>query len=134
MATRSKSVCRHPGCRQLLDAPGRCEQHARQVRQQSDAERGTAHERGYTKRWHKARTTYLSRHPLCVECAKHDRVVPATDVDHIIPHRLKEALDSGDADRIARAQELFWDTKNWQSLCHPHHSRKTAREDGGFGR
>lgn len=41
-------------------------------------------------------------------------------VDHIIPHK-------GDP-------ELFWDQDNWQSLCKPHHDRKTATEDGGFGR
>jgi hypothetical protein len=23
--------------------------------------------------------------------------------------------------------------RNWQSLCDSHHSRKTAKEDGGFG-
>nr|DAE96978.1 MAG TPA: HNH endonuclease [Caudoviricetes sp.] len=46
-------------------------------------------------------------------------IVPATEVDHIIPHR-------GD-------QKLFWDMSNWQALCHNCHSAKTAREDGGFG-
>ena len=45
----------------------------------------------------------------------------ATDVDHIIP--VEGPLDP-----------LFWDETNWQSLCHPHHSRKTNAEDGGFGR
>ncbi len=43
----------------------------------------------------------------------------ATDVDHIQPHR-------GD-------MTLFWDSSNWQPLCHRHHAQKTAREDGGFG-
>jgi 5-methylcytosine-specific restriction protein A len=28
---------------------------------------------------------------------------------------------------------LFWDRSNWQGLCHPCHSAKTATEDGGFG-
>jgi 5-methylcytosine-specific restriction protein A len=28
---------------------------------------------------------------------------------------------------------LFWDSSNWQPLCHECHSSKTAREDGGFG-
>jgi 5-methylcytosine-specific restriction protein A len=28
---------------------------------------------------------------------------------------------------------LFWDQSNWQPLCHTCHSKKTAREDGGFG-
>ncbi|MEC7815831.1 HNH endonuclease signature motif containing protein [Marinobacter alkaliphilus] len=57
--------------------------------------------------------------PLCAECSRQGRITAATDVDHIIPHR-------GDL-------KLFWSRSNWQSLCHPCHSRKTAREDGGFG-
>ena len=47
-------------------------------------------------------------------------IVRATVVDHIIPHK-------GD-------QKLFWDTRNWQPLCKPCHDKKTATEDGGFGR
>lgn len=56
-------------------------------------------------------------------------------VDHIKPHRLKQAIDSGDPERIAGARSLFWDSAgNWQSLCKRHHDVKTATEDGGFGR
>jgi 5-methylcytosine-specific restriction endonuclease McrA len=29
---------------------------------------------------------------------------------------------------------LFWDTGNWQALAKVCHDRKTAREDGAFGR
>jgi 5-methylcytosine-specific restriction protein A len=47
---------------------------------------------------------------------------------------LKDALDSGDELRITEARRLFWDSKNWQSLCKHHHDVKTATEDGGFGR
>ena len=46
-------------------------------------------------------------------------LVPATDVDHIIPHKGNE--------------DLMWDEENLQALCHACHSRKTAAEDGGFG-
>ncbi|MFA5379199.1 MAG: HNH endonuclease signature motif containing protein, partial [Dehalococcoidia bacterium] len=53
--------------------------------------------------------------PICVMCGR-----PATDVDHIEPH-------CGDYDK-------FWDESNLSALCHSCHSRKTAREDGGFGR
>ncbi len=55
-----------------------------------------------------------------MECERRGKVKLATEVDHIIPHK-------GD-------MSLFWDPSNWQSLCHACHSRKTAREDGGFGR
>lgn len=73
----------------------------------------------YNYRWQKARAGYLAKHPLCAECERNARVAAATDLDHVIPHR-------GD-------HELFWDRSNWQGLCHPCHSRKTATEDGGFG-
>ncbi|MFZ6801939.1 HNH endonuclease [Undibacterium sp. Di24W] len=104
----------------LLDESGFCEAHIKQQRKRTDDRRGSAADRGYGGRWQKARLTFLSRKPLCVECAKADRVELATIVDHVIPHK-------GD-------QDLFWDTSNWQSLCKKHHDQKTAREDGGFGR
>ncbi len=70
--------------------------------------------RGYTSRWRRFAKNYLNRNPLCVHCRKSGRVTPATEVDHIIPHR-------GD-------QELFWDTENnLQGLCKECHSRKTGR-------
>lgn len=45
-------------------------------------------------------------------------VVQATDVDHIVPR------EQGGSDQ--------W--SNLQALCHSCHSKKTATEDGGFGR
>lgn len=81
--------------------------------------RGTSTERGYGYRWQQARAGYLRKHPLCVHCQIEGRVEPATELDHIIPHR-------GDKD-------LFWSRENWQGLCKTHHSRKTAAEDGGWG-
>ena len=84
---------------------------------------------GYGGRWQKARIGWLARHPLCVMCAAQGKVTAATVVDHIEPHRLGKALDSGDADQIAAARRRFWDRGNWQSLCGPHHDRdKQAAE------
>ena len=136
MATRAKSVCRHPGCGKLIDGPGYCAPHVKQVRQQSDAERGTAHERGYDSKWRKAREGFLRNHPLCEcnECLASGRLIASAVVDHTIPHRLKEAKDSGDPEAIAKAIALFWDRKNWKAMSKACHDRKTAREDGGFGR
>lgn len=73
----------------------------------------TAAQRGYGYKWQKARERFLNAHPLCVMCT--DRPVPATVVDHKVPHR-------GD-------QTLFWDETNWQSLCAHHHSSHKQRED-----
>ena len=82
--------------------------------------RPNAGKRGYDARWRKARLRYLATHPLCVYCEKQGRKVAARCVDHIVPH-------DGN-------QELFWDMENnWQALCTPCHSRKTAKHDKGFG-
>lgn len=112
--------CRHLGCPALtLDVSGYCDTHKRQQQQLQDARRGTSTQRGYDARWHKARTSYLHEHPLCVKCQAEGRITPATVVDHIKPHR-------GNYD-------LMWDTNNWQALCARHHNIKTATEDGAFG-
>ena len=87
----------------------------------SDSRRGSAHSRGYDRRWRAYRLTFLAAHPLCVECAAQSDplLTPATIVDHIVPH--------------AGNMDLFWDERNHQALCKPCHDRKTASEDGGFG-
>lgn len=113
-----KRPCLHPGCRELV-ASRRCERHTVIVAKEYEQRRGTSTARGYGARWRRERAVYLRLHPLCVECKRGGLITPATDVDHIMPHR-------GDA-------RLMWDQSNWQSLCHPHHAAKTAREDGGFG-
>ncbi len=80
----------------------------------SEAVRPSARERGYDSKWDKARKDYLAAHPSCISCG-----VPATVVDHKVPHK-------GD-------RKLFWSRSNWQPLCRACHGRKTVREDGGFG-
>jgi 5-methylcytosine-specific restriction enzyme A len=85
--------------------------------------RGSAHARGYTRQWQRFRLRVLADvgraefpvgGPLCPCGAE------AVDVDHITPHR-------GD-------YGLLYANGNVQSLCKECHSRKTVREDGGFGR
>ena len=119
MPARPKSICRHPGCGKLIDAPGFCEPHAKQRTRESDSRRGTAKERGYTYRWRQARAAFLAANPLCAMCEKDGRLKPATVVDHIVPHKGDELK--------------FWSDRNWQPLCASCHSIKTASEDGGFG-
>ncbi|MFH1806840.1 MAG: HNH endonuclease [Pseudomonadota bacterium] len=116
-----RKPCALARCGKLTD-PGQryCPAHKREDRKRDDARRGTAQERGYTSRWRTARSLFLKAHPLCCRCEASGLVIAATVVDHIIPHK-------GDA-------KLFWSRSNWQSLCKPCHDRKTALEDGGFGR
>lgn len=105
MPIRTKTHRPHPG---------------RRPRHQAEpaAPRPRGYWRLYNGPWRQARVRYLARHPYCVHCQAAGRSTPAAEVDHRIPHR-------GD-------QLLFWDEDNWQALCHTCHSRKTAREDGGF--
>lgn len=109
--------CNHPGCGALTHARF-CEAHAEARRKRYEGERPSAARRGYGHKWRKAREQYLKQNPMCEELEADGTRCrePATDVDHKIPHR-------GDL-------KLFWDRKNWQALCHSHHSAKTARDDG----
>ena len=60
-----------------------------------------------TKAWQQARLAQLAKQPLCEECLRHKRVVPATVVNHGTPHK-------GDWRR-------FIDPQNHQSVCKPCH-------------
>jgi len=83
-------------------------------------------------RWRKARQTFLQRNPLCVYCQQIGRTTAAEVVDHIEPHKLGRALESGDKAAIKRAQALFWDSTNWQPLCkHCHDAHKARLEHSG---
>ncbi len=73
------------------------------------AYRGSSAQQGYGYAWRRERDTWLSTHPACVVCGG-----VATDVDHI--------------------QRKEIDAHDLQSMCHKHHSIKTATQDGGFGR
>lgn len=64
-------------------------------------------------RWKRMRSRQLNESPLCRECLTAGRSVPATDVDHIVPHR--------------GCSDLFFDRHNLQSLCQSCHSIKTQR-------
>ncbi|WP_325175849.1 HNH endonuclease [Paenibacillus profundus] len=76
----------------------------------------------YGRRWRKYREQYLDKHPLCVcdECKRREVPLPADVVDHIQPHK-------GD-------YKLFWAPANHQPMNKRCHDKKTATEDGGFGR
>jgi len=78
--TRPKKPCRHQGCPELT-FDTYCKNHA------GLHHRPSAHERGYDSKWRRLSKLYLQSHPLCIECHRHGRLVEATVVDHIVPHR-----------------------------------------------
>ena len=100
--------CATPGC-PVRVPKGHCPQHAR-LREQGryNVEMRSLYATG---RWRHLRAQVLQDEPLCRACVTEGRVEPATDIDHITPHRGSLAL--------------FWDRYNLQPLCHSCHSRKT---------
>ncbi|MCX8959436.1 HNH endonuclease [Erwinia psidii] len=107
--------CTEPGCNVRVKA-GKCDEHKREERRQSDSRRGTRTQRGYSNRWGEYRRLFLKANPLCVHCLKAGDYTPATIVDHIIPI-------NGEGD------VLFWPASNHQALCQTHHNRKTVQVD-----
>ena len=57
------------------------------MKRELDRQRPSAARRGYGPRWRRARAAFLAQHPLCAACRAQGRVVPATVVDHVVPHR-----------------------------------------------
>ena len=106
--------CAQPGCPALVRRGSRCPAH------DPNRKRGSSTAQGYGRDWRRLRAAFLAANPLCgAEMEPHPVTQamgyctrPATDVDHITP-RSKGGTDD-------------WD--NLQSLCHRHHSAKTARQ------
>lgn len=126
MPNKPKHMCNKPGCPELVSAGIRyCSNHQaaydKARHKQYDDNRPEWHDMYNSERWRKARLYFLRLHPLCEceDCKRLDRLVPATVVDHKVPHK-------GD-------YTLFWDTNNWKAMAKRCHDRKTAKEDGGFG-
>lgn len=83
--------------------------------------RPTPAARGYDAAWQKLRKEHLDKQKYCQceQCKRSLSPSKADMVDHIVPHR-------GD-------DRLRLDPNNLQSMLSSHHSRKTAKYDGGFG-
>jgi 5-methylcytosine-specific restriction protein A len=118
------SICTAHGCGTLVFGGGKCPSCLAQSRKDSDSRRPNATQRGYDTRWSAFSKRYLRDHPMC-ECDECGRLPEwqrqeATDVDHI----------DGRGPNGPRG----YDATNCQALSKAHHSRKTAREDGAFGR
>lgn len=75
----------------------------------------TTTQRGYGYRWQQYRLRFLAEHPLCERCQALGIVTAATVVDHREPHQ-------GD-------ERLFWDPKNHEPMCKPHHDGEKQREE-----
>lgn len=114
------TICRHPGCGKAIARPGYCDNHQNDARQWDNNKRAAARQQKRTLStnstiWRRLRDQVLREQPLCAECHRNRRITEASVIDHV----------NGDATDNRR--------ENLQALCASCHSRKTAREDGGFG-
>lgn len=119
MPRKPRKPCAHSSCPELTEVRY-CEQHQKQIDREYDNNNRPYKKLYKTSRWQRLRIQVLKIQPLCVECSSIGRITKATVVDHIKPHK-------GD-------EELFYKLENLQPLCKPCHDRKTAKEDGRWGR
>ena len=106
MANAAMHQCAIPGCRALTNARY-CVRHS--AGREYDGRIKHDYRKWYDRKDYRiARDVFMFQHPVCVVCG-----ALATDLDHIKPHK-------GD-------WALFWDVRNWQSLCATCHGRKTQR-------
>lgn len=113
MASKPMRPCLHVGCSELIPS-GYCGKHKKD-KQAYDRYRGSSTERGYDARHRRIREVVRREEPLCRECLKTGQLTPSNEMDHI----------DGNPRNTERA--------NLQMLCKACHSRKTIREQGGFG-
>ena len=65
--------------------------------------------RYHTTQWRKYRKQFLMNNPLCIECKRAGKIIPANVVGHIIP--------------VSQQPELFWESTNHKPLCKSCNSR-----------
>lgn len=112
MPYKAMKPCKARGCRSLTNGTY-CEQHkyleTERKRNFNRYFREPSYGKRYGREWRAIRDQYIKRHPLCEECMKYHRLIPATEVHHILP------LSDGGTH----------DAANLMSLCHECHSRIT---------
>jgi 5-methylcytosine-specific restriction endonuclease McrA len=94
--------------------PTRLKSHAKAVARKTEQKRSNQKSKVYNHDWRSLRAHFLALNPTCKLCG-----AMAVHADHI-----KTAKEF---------PELRLSISNLQPLCHSCHSRKTAKEDGGFG-
>ena len=113
MPYRPAGPCRVPGCPGLATRRGFCEQHAKDNYSADYHRRGNSIDRGYGPEWKEIRARVLRAHGV-PEDQWHLWTVdhrPVYDRDKEPNHNMYELVP----------------------MLRTEHSRKTAREDGGFG-
>ncbi len=144
MPRRPKLPCRQVGCKELIEpGQGYCPTHIRgrySGPQMKGAYKGpgkapdkgpgegpprlpgplwrdrpSSSLRGYGRNHQRLRKLVMAEQPLCITCEAAGRIVPGVEMDHI----------DGNPYNLER--------ENLQMMCKSCHSRKTAKENRGFG-
>lgn len=108
---RSLKVCTTKDCIEITRG-GKCDDCKRKAAKARTT--NTANYSGNTA-WRTKSASFLRRYPVCFDCGD-----PAQVVDHI--------------DGLGPSGPRGFDDANLQSLCRSCHGKKTARQDGAFGR
>jgi 5-methylcytosine-specific restriction enzyme A len=95
----------------------------------ADAGRGTKQERGYGGPWEKTIRPYVLRRDgftcRCDECARLGRVLPATEVDHVVPKF------EGGGDGVSNLAAINVDCHRRKTQAEAERARMGAGEVGG---
>ncbi len=113
MATRAAHICKC-GQRVVSGAVCQCQTaRMREARALHDATRPNSAARGYGRDWKQVRAQFLSNHPHCSvqHCSE-----PSTEADHILS--------------VCDRPDLRLAFHNLRAFCKPHHSQRTARDQG----
>jgi 5-methylcytosine-specific restriction protein A len=119
MPMRLEKFCKEPSCNaRTASRSGYCAEHELH-NSKKEAQKVYDSNREPWQKWYdlaiwrkRLRPMALSRTPICSDCNRE----PATEADHIIPHRGN--------------WRLFVTLENITGLCHNCHSKKTAIESG----
>jgi len=85
MPYKLPTPCSYPGCPEVC-FQRYCPKHKTIASREYDKHsRSPDHNKTYGYRWKKLRDLYISKHPLCENCLKFGRLIPADEVHHIIP-------------------------------------------------
>jgi 5-methylcytosine-specific restriction protein A len=115
---KPKRPCSFPGCPELTDDKY-CDKHKRQKNKEYNKyQRDPESNKRYGRAWKRIRDKYIKAHPLCEECQRQGRLIPAEEVHHIKP------LSKGGGN----------EKENLMSLCKSCHSRITAESGDRWGR
>mgnify|MGYP003593222929 CR=1 FL=1 len=117
MPYKPKRPCAYPGCGRLAvrnlcgGNEQYCAEHQKVMdKQYNQYERDPASNKRYGRSWKRIRDRFIRAHPLCEECKKQGKLMPADEVHHVLP--------------LSRGGTNAED--NLMALCHSCHARITV--------